>query len=178
MGGGPTTIDLWDMKPDSANGGEHKPKATAASGISITEHLPKVAEQFKHLSIIRSLSSGEGDHARGTYRMNTGNKPSPILEYPTIGGAEHGPRLLGAGTSSVMSGRSGGKTSVSRKSGRGKRLRRGTRSVAGRFSTLLTLTSPRSSRTRAEKVRIPVRASGFASADRFQAARLPQSGRR
>ena len=85
MGGGPATIDLWDMKPDSPNGGEHKPKPTAASGISITEHLPIVASQFKNLSIIRSLSSGEGDHARGTYRMNTGNKPSPILEYPSIG---------------------------------------------------------------------------------------------
>ncbi|MBN9117623.1 MAG: DUF1501 domain-containing protein [Planctomycetes bacterium] len=85
MGGGPTTIDLWDMKPGSPNGGDHKPKPTSASGIEITEHLPKVAEQFKHLSIIRSLSSGEGDHARGTFRMNTGNKPSPILEYPSIG---------------------------------------------------------------------------------------------
>ena len=85
MGGGPTTIDLWDMKPGSNNGGEHKPKPTKASGVEITEHLPRVAEQFKNLSIIRSLSSGEGDHARGTYRMNTGNKPSPILEYPSIG---------------------------------------------------------------------------------------------
>jgi hypothetical protein len=85
MGGGPTTIDLWDMKPGSPNGGEHRPKPTKASGIEITEHLPKVAEQFQNLSIIRSLSSGEGDHARGTYRMNTGNKPSPILEYPGLG---------------------------------------------------------------------------------------------
>jgi hypothetical protein len=85
MGGGPSTIDLWDMKPGSANGGEHKPKPTKADGIEITEHLPKVAEQFKYLSIIRSLSSGEGDHARGTYKMNTGNRPSPILEYPSIG---------------------------------------------------------------------------------------------
>jgi hypothetical protein len=85
MAGGPTTIDLWDMKPDSPNGGQHRPKPTTASGVQITEHLPKVASQFKHLSIIRSLSSGEGDHARGTYRMNTGNKPSPILEYPSIG---------------------------------------------------------------------------------------------
>lgn len=85
MGGGPSTIDLWDMKPGSPNGGEHRPKSTTASGVQITEHLPKVAEQFKNLSIIRSLSSGEGDHARGTYRMNTGNRPSPILEYPSIG---------------------------------------------------------------------------------------------
>ena len=66
MGGGPTTIDLWDMKPGSPNGGAHKPKPTAASGVEITEHLPKVAEQFKNLSIIRSLNSREGDHDRGT----------------------------------------------------------------------------------------------------------------
>ncbi len=85
MGGGPSTIDLWDMKPGSPNGGDHRPKPTAVSGIQISEHLPRIAEQFKHLSIIRSLSSGEGDHARGTYRMNTGNKPSPILEYPALG---------------------------------------------------------------------------------------------
>jgi len=53
MGGGPSTIDLWDMKPGTPNGGEHKPRSTAASGISITEHMPRVAEQFKNLSIIR-----------------------------------------------------------------------------------------------------------------------------
>ena len=70
MSGGPTTIDLWDMKPGSPNGGEHKPKGTAASGVQISEHLPKVASQFKNLSIIRSLSTREGDHARGTFMMN------------------------------------------------------------------------------------------------------------
>src|SRR5256714_5525984 len=76
MAGGPTTIDLWDMKPGSANGGEHKPKPTAASGVQITEHLPTVAKQMKHLSIIRSLSTSEGDHARGTFLMNTGRRPN------------------------------------------------------------------------------------------------------
>ncbi|HEY1187490.1 MAG TPA: DUF1501 domain-containing protein [Gemmata sp.] len=85
MGGGPTTIDLWDMKPGSPNGGEHKPKQTAASGIQITEHLPKVASQFKNLSIIRSLNSLEGDHARGTFIMNTGKQRSPVIDYPAIG---------------------------------------------------------------------------------------------
>src|SRR6476620_2448322 len=85
MAGGPPTIDLWDMKPDSQNGGPHKPKSTAASGISISEHLPKVADQFKHLSIIRSLNSKEGDHNRGTQMMNTGRQPNPLLDYPSIG---------------------------------------------------------------------------------------------
>ena len=64
MSGGPATIDLWDMKPGRPNGGEHKPKPTAVSDIQISEHLPLVAKQFKNLSIIRSLGSGEGDRCR------------------------------------------------------------------------------------------------------------------
>jgi hypothetical protein len=85
MSGGPTTIDLWDMKPGNPNGGEHRPKPTAASGISISEHLPKVAAQFKNLSIIRSLSTTEGDHARGTYLLNHGRSPNPLTAYPALG---------------------------------------------------------------------------------------------
>ena len=85
MGGGPATIDLWDMKPGSPNGGEHKPKPTSASGVEISEHLPSVAKQMKHLSIIRSLSTREGDHNRGTFLMNSGRSPSPLLDYPSIG---------------------------------------------------------------------------------------------
>ena len=85
MAGGPPTIDLFDMKPDSPNGGPHKPKSTAASGIEITEHMPITARQFKNLSIIRSLNSKEGDHDRGTRMMNTGRAPNPLLDYPAIG---------------------------------------------------------------------------------------------
>ncbi len=85
MSGGPTTIDLWDMKPGTQNGGEHRPKPTAASGVEITEHLPKVAAQFKNLSVIRSLSTTEGDHTRGTYLMNHGRRPDPLVPFPSIG---------------------------------------------------------------------------------------------
>jgi hypothetical protein len=85
MGGGPTTIDLWDMKPGHANGGEHKPVSTAASGVQITEKLPLLAKQFKNLSIIRSLTTREGDHRRGTVLMNTGRSPNPLVDFPAIG---------------------------------------------------------------------------------------------
>ncbi len=86
MGGGPATIDLWDMKPGTPNGGEHKPISTAAgSDVKITEHLPNVAKQFKNLSIIRSLQTREGDHQRGTFLMNTGRSPNPLTEFPSIG---------------------------------------------------------------------------------------------
>ena len=85
MGGGPATIDLWDMKPESGNGGLHKPKPTAASGISISEHLPKVGAQFKNLSVIRSLTTSEGDHNRGTTLMSTGRSPNALTEFPHVG---------------------------------------------------------------------------------------------
>ena len=55
MAGGPPTIDLWDMKPDSQNGGPHKPKQTAASGVEITEHLPLVAKEFKQGAAHRTV---------------------------------------------------------------------------------------------------------------------------
>ncbi|MCU0706102.1 MAG: DUF1501 domain-containing protein [Fimbriiglobus sp.] len=88
MGGGPTTIDLWDMKPDHPNGGGEaapKPLSTSASGIQITSTMPTVAKQFKNLSIIRSLTTKEGDHNRGSYLMGTGRSPSPLSDFPHIG---------------------------------------------------------------------------------------------
>src|SRR5437868_8499914 len=85
MGGGPSTIDLWDLKPDSPNAGQFKPTTTSVSGIEISEHLPSVAKQMKHLAIIRSLETTEGDHNRGTVLMNTGRSPNPRTQYPHIG---------------------------------------------------------------------------------------------
>src|SRR5436309_14858508 len=70
MGGGPSTIDLWDLKPGTQNGGQFKPAKTSVSGVEICEHLPSVAKQMKHLAIIRSLATTEGDHMRGTTLTN------------------------------------------------------------------------------------------------------------
>src|SRR5437588_230003 len=53
MGGGPATIDIWDLKPGRPNGGEFKEINTAVSGIKISEHMPTVAAQMRHLAIIR-----------------------------------------------------------------------------------------------------------------------------
>jgi hypothetical protein len=85
MSGGPSTIDLWDLKPGAPTGGQFKPIGTAASGVQISEHLPSVAKQMKNLAIIRSLTTTEGDHNRGTYLMNTGRSPNPIVQFPSIG---------------------------------------------------------------------------------------------
>ncbi len=86
MGGGPATIDIWDLKPESEkNGGPFKPIQTSASGVMISEHLPTVAKQMKHLNIIRSLNSKEGNHDRGTYALHTGYVPNPTVVHPSFG---------------------------------------------------------------------------------------------
>jgi hypothetical protein len=85
MSGGPSTIDMWDLKPDHKNGGPFKPIDTAAAGVRISEHLPKVARQMQHLNIVRSLNSKEGNHERGTYMMHTGYAPNPTVVHPGWG---------------------------------------------------------------------------------------------
>jgi Protein of unknown function (DUF1501) len=85
MGGGPPTIDIWDLKPGTPTGGEFKTIKTSARGVEISEHMPKTATQMKHLAIIRSLVTNEGDHMRGRILMHTGWTPSPAIQYPSLG---------------------------------------------------------------------------------------------
>ena len=86
MGGGPSHMDTWDLKPDSEkNGGEFRPIQTSAPGVMISEHLPTVAKQFKHLNVLRSLDSKEGNHDRGSYMLHTGYQPNPTVVHPGFG---------------------------------------------------------------------------------------------
>jgi len=85
MGGGPSHMDLWDLKPDASTGGDFKPMKTKVPGVQISEILPTVAPQMDKLTIIRSLVTNEGSHERGTVLMNTGRQPSPVVQYPAVG---------------------------------------------------------------------------------------------
>jgi len=85
MGGGPSHMDLWDLKPGAQTGGEFKNIKTSAPGVEISEVLPTIASQFKHLVAVRSLVTNEGSHERGTVLMNTGRMPSPVVQYPALG---------------------------------------------------------------------------------------------
>lgn len=84
MGGGPPSIDIWDMKPHAPTGGQFKPISTTGEG-QITELLPKMAKQMHRLSIVRSMSTREADHERGRYYMHTGYAPNPNVEHPSYG---------------------------------------------------------------------------------------------
>jgi hypothetical protein len=87
MSGGPSQLDTFDMKPQHANGGEFKESATSVPGLRFSEHLPNLARLADHLAVVRSVSTSEGDHARGTYLMRTGQRPGSPVQYPTIGSA-------------------------------------------------------------------------------------------
>jgi uncharacterized protein (DUF1501 family) len=85
MGGGPSSMDIWDLKPGEPTGGPFKPIATTADGVQICEHMPEMAKQMHHMAIVRSMSTREADHMRGRYYMHTGYVPNPNVEHPSYG---------------------------------------------------------------------------------------------
>jgi hypothetical protein len=85
MSGGPSTIDIWDLKPGQATGGLFRPINTSADGVQICEYLPLLSQQMHNLSIIRNMSTREADHTRGRYYMHTGYVPNPNVEHPSYG---------------------------------------------------------------------------------------------
>jgi len=84
MSGGPSTMDIWDLKPGAATGGPFRPISTAGD-VQISEHMPMTAQVMDKLSIIRSMSTREADHGRGRYYMHTGYVPNPNIEHPSYG---------------------------------------------------------------------------------------------
>ena len=85
MGGGPAQTDTFDMKPGHANAGEFKPIRTNVPGIDICEHLPKMARIADKLALLRSLSTGEADHFRGSYLMQSGYRNIAGTTHPNLG---------------------------------------------------------------------------------------------
>jgi uncharacterized protein (DUF1501 family) len=59
--------------------------ATNIAGVHLSESLAKTAKIADKITIIRSLSHGEAAHERGTHNMFTGYRPSPAVQYPSIG---------------------------------------------------------------------------------------------
>lgn len=84
MGGGPSTMDIWDLKPGAATGGPFQPISTSGD-VQISEHMPMMAKQMHNMAIIRSMSTREADHGRGRYYMHTGYVPNPNIEHPSYG---------------------------------------------------------------------------------------------
>jgi hypothetical protein len=82
MAGGPAQSHTFDLK----DGSEYKAIDTSVEGIKISEHLPNLAKQMEHCSILRSMSTGEGSHGRARYLMHTGYRQGfGGAAYPSMG---------------------------------------------------------------------------------------------
>ncbi len=94
LDGGPSHLDMWDMKPNAPAEirGEFKPIATSVPGLQFGEHLPRMATLAHETTIIRSAHHGvNNSHAAAVYAALTGHdrgengggtKPT---DYPAIG---------------------------------------------------------------------------------------------
>jgi len=79
--GGPSHLDMWDLKPNAPSEirGPFDPIATQTPGIQISEHLPRLAMQTQHMTIVRSLGYDNADHPFMTYYTLTGRiSPTPL----------------------------------------------------------------------------------------------------
>lgn len=72
--GAPSHIDTFDMKPDAPAEirGEFKPIATKVPGLSVCEHLPRLATRADKYALIRSFSHRENNHLVATHHVLTG----------------------------------------------------------------------------------------------------------
>jgi hypothetical protein len=87
LSGGPATIDMWDLKPGAPDGirGEFRPVTTSADGVQISQHLPQMARIMDKCTVVRSLAHTIPAHGPATVFMTTGNRPTPALQYPSLG---------------------------------------------------------------------------------------------
>lgn len=76
MDGGPSHIDLFDLKPAAPAEvrGPFMPIATRVPGIQVCEHLPRVAGQMHQILQIRSVRHEQAVHDPAVYQMLTGYK--------------------------------------------------------------------------------------------------------
>jgi hypothetical protein len=94
--GGAAHQELFDPKPFAPieYRGEMKPIKTN-TGEEFCETLPQLAKLADKIAVIRSMTHGEAAHERGTHNMFTGYRPSPALQFPSMGSVishEYGPR--------------------------------------------------------------------------------------
>ena len=76
LNGGPSHLDMWDMKPDAPSEirGDFKPIDTTVPGVQFSEHLPRFARYMHECTLIRSVHhSVNNSHAAAVYCGLTGH---------------------------------------------------------------------------------------------------------
>lgn len=85
LAGGPSQLETFDPHPGTRIAAGSKAIRTRQRDLMIGDGLPLLAEHMDSISIVRSVTSREGDHERAVYNAKTGFRPDPTLVHPSLG---------------------------------------------------------------------------------------------
>jgi hypothetical protein len=96
LNGGPSHLDMWDVKPDAPSDirGEFEAIDTSLPGVQFSEHLPRLAKHMHRSALIRSAHHLIGHaHGAAVYTALTGHDrgdtinitPTGPNDYPAVG---------------------------------------------------------------------------------------------
>jgi hypothetical protein len=85
--GGSAHQETWDPKPLAPieYRGPLGTVDTAIPGVKFSQYMKETAKIADRLTVVRSMTHGEAAHERGTHNMFTGYRPSPAIQYPSMG---------------------------------------------------------------------------------------------
>ena len=83
--GAPSQLETFDPHPGAEIAAGSLARPTNAPGILLGDGFEQTAEQMDSISLVRAITSKEGDHARAIYNIKTGYRPDPTLIHPAIG---------------------------------------------------------------------------------------------
>src|SRR2546423_11918732 len=100
LGGGPSHLDMYDLKPEAPVEfrGEFKPIATNVPGVQVCEHFPLQARMFDKLAVIRSVVSVE-EHSDSLVMTGFSENTNRQAHHPSFGAVMS--RLRGSSTLDV-----------------------------------------------------------------------------
>ena len=81
MDGGPSHIDLFDLKPGAPEEvrGPFRPIRTSVPGVTVCEHLPRLASRMDRVLQVRSVRHTDSIHDPAVYLTLTGKRhPTPL----------------------------------------------------------------------------------------------------
>lgn len=97
--GGMSQLDTWDPRPDAPEEirGAFGTIASPIPGVRVCEHLPQVARQLRHATLLRSMTHDDLDHGSACYLALTGqfhprkssNPPPRGTDAPALGAILH-----------------------------------------------------------------------------------------
>lgn len=95
--GAPSHLDTFDLKPEAPAEirGEFKPIATNVPGVSVCEHLPRLAARADKYAVVRTLAHRDNNHLVATHHVLTGY-PQPGAFFDKVASRTDWPNYAGA----------------------------------------------------------------------------------